>query len=262
MKKAVISMGMVLGIAAGMATMPIGVYADEQVNKDYIADLIWEEWWFGTPEDGTQFPEASYEHHLIESWLDENFDEYKDDVPYAIYAYREYYKDLVSNWAFEDDDNGNYYITDLDGNILYHFNFVNGKWNMADENGNVVDSFMPFNTVEWEKEQEAKEEVNQSDSNSEEESKDSSTSQQHKQNNNRSNNTGNSVHRVLGKTTQQPATEAATDEVTEAEQTTVKSSAKRGLLCGTLLTAVIIIIIFVVMHKKNYKKGNEHDTKK
>ena len=27
MKKAVISMGMVLGIAAGMATMPIGVYA-------------------------------------------------------------------------------------------------------------------------------------------------------------------------------------------------------------------------------------------
>lgn len=44
MKKAVISMGMVLGIAAGMATMPIGVYADEQVNKDYIADLIWEEW--------------------------------------------------------------------------------------------------------------------------------------------------------------------------------------------------------------------------
>jgi len=138
-----------------MATMPIGVYADEQVNKDYIADLIWEEWWFGTPEDGTQFPEASYEHHLIESWLDENFDEYKDDVPYAIYAYREYYKDLVSNWAFEDDDNGNYYITDLDGNILYHFNFVNGKWNMADENGNVVDSFMPFNTVEWEKEQEA-----------------------------------------------------------------------------------------------------------
>ena len=46
MKKAVISMGMVLGIAAGMATMPIGVYADEQVNKDYIADLIWEEWWF------------------------------------------------------------------------------------------------------------------------------------------------------------------------------------------------------------------------
>ena len=177
MKKVVISMGMVLGIAAGMVTMPIGVYADEQVNKDYIADLIWEEWWLGTPADGTQFPEASYEHHLIESWLDENFDEYKDDVPYAIYAYREYYKDLVSNWAFEDDDNGNYYITDLDGNILYHFNFVNGKWNMADENGNVVDSFMPFNTVEWEKEQEAKEEANQSDSNSEEESKDSSTSQ-------------------------------------------------------------------------------------
>ena len=131
-----------------------------------------------------------------------------------------------------------------------------------DENGNVVDSFMPFNTVEWEKEQEAKEEANQSDSNSEEESKDSSTSQQHKQNNNRSNNTGNSVHRVLGKTTQQPATEAGTDEVTEAEQTTVKSSAKRGLLCGTLLAAVIIIIIFVVMHKKNNKKGNEHDTKK
>ena len=132
MKKAIISMGMVHGITAGMATMPIGVYADEQVNKDYIADLIWEEWWFGTPEDGTQFPEASYEHHLIESWLDENFDEYKDDVPYAIYAYREYYKDLVSNWAFEDDDNGNYYITDLDGNILI-LSTANGIWLMKME---------------------------------------------------------------------------------------------------------------------------------
>ena len=33
MKKVVISMGMVLGIAAGMVTMPIGVYADEQMQK-------------------------------------------------------------------------------------------------------------------------------------------------------------------------------------------------------------------------------------
>lgn len=43
MKKAVISISMALGIAAEMTTMLIDVYADEQVNKDYIADLICEE---------------------------------------------------------------------------------------------------------------------------------------------------------------------------------------------------------------------------
>lgn len=33
-------------------------------------------------------------HHLIESWLDENFNEYKDDVLYTIYVYQDTIKTL------------------------------------------------------------------------------------------------------------------------------------------------------------------------
>jgi hypothetical protein len=62
------------------------------------------------------------------------------------YAYKDYYRDYIEDFDFNDDDNGNWTIDTEDNS--YSFYILNGMWQMVDEDGDTVDSFPPFSTLE------------------------------------------------------------------------------------------------------------------
>ena len=105
-------------------------YADDMLDKDYIVREIWSDWWHGKGDDGLIFPEASYD------W---------SKIGQLNYNFKDYYDALTDNWNFNDDRDGNWTI--ITDETTYHFNLQNGKWLMSDDNGNVIDSFMPFSTL-------------------------------------------------------------------------------------------------------------------
>lgn len=124
--------------------------ANEMLDKDYIESEIWEEMWLGKDDDGTEFPEASYKHHLLDEWLNENYG--SDDYDWTAigelkYQYKDYYNSLTENWDF-NDENGKWTIETDDNS--YSFMLTNNTWQMIDQNGNTVDSFPPFSTLEEE----------------------------------------------------------------------------------------------------------------
>lgn len=124
-------------------------YAAENLDRDYIEAEIWDDMWNGKGDDGQEFPEASYKHHLLDKWLDENYgsDEYDwTELGELKYEYKDYYRDYIGDFDFEDDDNGGWTIETPEHS--YHFELYQGTWNMIDENGNTVDSFPPFSTLE------------------------------------------------------------------------------------------------------------------
>ena len=147
MKKMILS----LAITAVFLAFPTIAHAEEMLEKDYIKAEIWEEVWLGKSDDGTEFPESSYKHHLLEKWVDENYGD--DDYDWTAigelkYSYRNYYKNLTENWDF-NDENGIWTIETEDN--FYSFQLVNNQWNMLDENGDTVDIFPIFSTIEEEK---------------------------------------------------------------------------------------------------------------
>ena len=123
-------------------------YADNMLDKDYIVREIWSDWWNGKGDDGFIFPEASYKHHILTDWVNDNYGDDNYDwskVGQLNYNFKDYYDELTGEWNFNDDRNGNWTITTVE--TTYHFNLQNGKWLMSDDNGNVIDSFMPFSTL-------------------------------------------------------------------------------------------------------------------
>ena len=83
----------------------------ENLDRDYIEPEIWEEIWHGKGDDGTVYPEASYKHHLLKEWLDENYgsDEYDwAEIGELKYAYRNYYQDYIESFDFEDGNSCKY----------------------------------------------------------------------------------------------------------------------------------------------------------
>lgn len=147
MKKMILS----FAIMAVFLAFPTVTHAEEMLKKDYIKAEIWKEFWLGKSDDGTEFPESSYKHHLLDKWVDENYGD--DDYDWTAigelkYSYRNYYKNLTENWDF-NDDNGIWTIETEDN--FYSFLLVNNQWNMLDENGNTVDIFPIFSTIEEEK---------------------------------------------------------------------------------------------------------------
>ena len=138
----------ICSILAALATVTT-IHADEILSKEEIINDIWEERWFGTGDDGTEFPEASYNHHLLEEWVETNYANNNDydwgDIGRLKYQYSDYYSDKTGEWTFTDEE-GRWYITDEEG-VVYHFLMFQGEWNMIDSNGNVVDIFKPFNTL-------------------------------------------------------------------------------------------------------------------
>ncbi|MCM1316321.1 MAG: hypothetical protein NC244_13225 [Alistipes senegalensis] len=147
MKKMILS----FAITAVFLAFPTVAHAAEILEKDYIKAEIWEEVWLGKSDDGTEFPESSYKHHLLDKWVDENYGD--DDYDWTAigelkYSYRNYYKNLTENWDF-NDDNGIWTIETEDN--FYSFQLVNNQWNMLDKNGSTVDIFPIFSTIEEEK---------------------------------------------------------------------------------------------------------------
>ena len=140
-------------LTAFLLNISVTAHAGEMLDRDYIESEIWQEMWLGRNDDGTKFPEASFKHHLLDEWIDRNYgsDEYNwSDVDELKYSYRRYYKDYTEDWDFNDDDNGNWMIeTD---EHTYSFTMFQNEWLMLDENGNTVDTFPPFSTLESESE--------------------------------------------------------------------------------------------------------------
>lgn len=148
MKKTII-ISILASVYLAIPSVSMVAYADSNLDKDTIISDIWSDWWVGQGDDGISFPEASYKHHILEEWVDSNYgsDDYKwSDTGELRYSFKRYYKNLVEEWDFNDDDNGNWTI-DTD-TTTYHFTFENGKWLMIDSNGDTADTFMPFSTLE------------------------------------------------------------------------------------------------------------------
>ena len=123
-------------------------YADNMLDKDYIVREIWSDWWNGKGDDGLVFPEASYKHHILTEWVNDNYGDDNYDwskIGQLNYNFKDYYDELTDNWNFNDDRDGNWTI--ITDETTYHFNLQNGKWLMSDDNGNVIDSFIPFSTL-------------------------------------------------------------------------------------------------------------------
>ncbi len=126
--------------------------ADENLDRDYIETEIWEDMWNSKDDNGLDFPEASYKHHLLDEWLDENYgsDDYDcSEIGELKYEYKDYSRHLIEDWDFEDDENGGWTISTEDNH--YSFFMLNGNWQMIDQNGDTVDTFPPFSTLEEDK---------------------------------------------------------------------------------------------------------------
>ena len=148
--KKIIPLLAVTVLTASLTGIPVHA---ETLDKDYIINEIWTESWYGIPDDGTTFPEASYKYHLLSEWVNINYgdDDYNwSDVGELTYSYKDYYKKYTADFAFHDDDNDNWTIDTSDHS--YHFEFVEDNWNMIDENGDISDTFPPHSTLESEDE--------------------------------------------------------------------------------------------------------------
>lgn len=131
------------------SSVSLTAYAAENLDRDYIESEIWEEMWLGKNDDGTEYPEASYKHHILDKWLDENYgsDDYDwSEIGELKYSYKDYYNDLISEWDFNDDRNGNWTIDTEDNS--YRFQLINNQWNMIDKNGDTVEIFPIFSTLD------------------------------------------------------------------------------------------------------------------
>ncbi|MDO5148140.1 MAG: hypothetical protein Q4D76_01980 [Oscillospiraceae bacterium] len=132
-----------LALSAGFTA-----YAAEATERETLENAIWEDLWNGKGDNGLDYPEASYKHHILDKWLDENYGTGAydwTDVGEVTHGYRRYYRSLIDGWDFEDDNNGGWTIDTEDNH--YSFTLLNGNWQMIDQNGNTVDSFPPFSTL-------------------------------------------------------------------------------------------------------------------
>lgn len=133
----------VLTLSSGLTA-----YAADTLDRDYIETVIWEDIWHGKGDNGLDYPEASYKHHLLDKWLDDNYgsDRYDwSEIGELKYEYKRYYRNLIEDWDFNDDNNGSWTIDTEDDH--YSFTMLNGNWQMIDGNGDTVDSFPPFSTL-------------------------------------------------------------------------------------------------------------------
>lgn len=140
-----------IAVTAMSLSFTLTTHAAEMLDKDYIETEIWQDVWLGKGDNGTDFPEASYKHHLLDKWLDNNYgsDEYDwSELGELKYQYKDYYNNLTENWDFNDDENGSWTIETEDNS--YRFELVGGNWNMIDKNGDTVDMFPTFSTEESE----------------------------------------------------------------------------------------------------------------
>lgn len=164
--KATIKKAAALAAAAAMTfVMSVSAYAEDR-TEDYTREEIIQQYWGDYWEDslpGEQNPEGSLEYHILEQWLDEQYGHtYREDTEkytvsrWSSYwsirdAWQDYREEYTQYWHMVDDqDTGEFYIESYDpetdtygDDVLYTFDFADGKWNMIDANGNIADSFDP-----------------------------------------------------------------------------------------------------------------------
>ena len=129
-------------------SLGLTAHAAEALDRDTIETAIWEDIWNGKGDNGLEYPEASYKHHLLDKWLDENYGTGGldwSDTGEIKHEYRSYYRDLINGWDFEDDNSGKWTIKTEDN--FYSFTMLDGNWQMIDQNGDTVGSFPPFSTL-------------------------------------------------------------------------------------------------------------------
>ena len=209
-----------IAVTAISISMSLTAYAADMLDKNYIESEIWEDIWLGKSDNGTEFPEASFKHHLLDEWITQNYG--SDDFDWSElgelkYQYKRYYENYIAGWDFNDDDNGNCKIDTEEHS--YHFQLINHTWNMIDENGDTVDTFSPFSIEELQP------------------------------NSNYANQNGSSSNRVIGQITE----EAKTTSEDEDSQKSVKHHK------GTIMPVIIGIIALVgigaalLLFRKNKK---------
>lgn len=156
MKKIVTVLTALLAVTAfGSMT----VTAADKIPENTIIEELWDDIWRGHGDDGTTFPEASYKYYLLSDWVSSNYG--SDDCDWTnlnriSFAYSRYYSKLTGEWDYTDDEEGNWFITDENGET-YHFELIQGEWNKIDSSGNTVEKFPPHSTLE-------ENEANQTDS--------------------------------------------------------------------------------------------------
>lgn len=218
----------ILASIALIGSASLTVYADDMLDKDYIVSEIWSDWWHDKGDDGLVFPEASYKHYILTEWVNDNYgdDDYDwSKIGQLNYNFKDYYDDLTSNWNFNDDRDGNWTI-DTDETI-YHFNFQDSKWLMSDDNGDVVDSFMPFSTLEEDMSEEKPSIINDYDSNG-------------------------TAHRVGESMKIEEATACVSEETAESKSTSEEKSSN-GLIYGiggVILAGIAVLAGVLIMKKR------------
>ena len=213
-------------------------HAAENLDRDYIESEIWEDMWHGKGDDGTTFPEASHKHHLLDLWLDDNYgsDEYDwSEIGELKYEYKRYYQDVIEDWDFNDDNSGNWTIETPEHS--YSFTYWQNQWIMSDENGNTVESFPPFSTLEEDEDSTDSLEIHDDDADS---------------------------SRVIGKVAggaEKPSDGTDTTEGTDntdslasdTEGNSVRSRANPLMICGTIGAVVVIGGVGLYMTRKRGK---------
>ncbi|MCM1234170.1 MAG: hypothetical protein NC489_29045 [Ruminococcus flavefaciens] len=218
-------------VTAMSLCLSLNAHAAELLDKDCIEAEIWEDVWLGKGDNGTDFPEASYKHHLLDEWLDDNYgsDEYDwSELGELKYQYKDYYSNLTENWDFNDDDNGSWTIETEDNS--YRFELLNGSWNMINKNGDTVDMFPPFSTEESENPQ---------------------------FNSNSPNNDGNDTNRVIGQVAERRSTASESSSDAEDNLTIMSEESRtepsKSLTMPIVISSVVLVIIgmvFLVIRKK------------
>lgn len=209
-----------IAVIAISISMSLTAYAADMLDKNYIESEIWEDMWLGKSDNGTEFPEASFKHHLLDKWITQNYG--SDDFDWSElgelkYQYKRYYENYIAGWDFNDDDNGNWTIDTEEHS--YHFQLINHTWNMIDENGDTVDTFSPFSTEELQP------------------------------NSNYANQIGSSSNRVIGQITEK----AKTTSENENSQKSVKHH--KGTVMPVIIGIIVLVGIGVVLllFRKNKK---------
>ena len=68
------------------------------LDKEYIVREIWSDWWNGKGDDGLIFPEASYKHHILTEWVNDNYGDDNYDwskIGQLNYNFKDYYDELI-----------------------------------------------------------------------------------------------------------------------------------------------------------------------
>lgn len=221
-----------IAVTAMSLSLSLTAHAAEMLDKNYIEAEIWEDMWLGKGDNGTDFPEASYKHHLLDEWLDNNYgsDDYDwSELGELKYQYKDYYSNLTENWDFNDDNNGSWTIKTEDNS--YRFELVSGSWNMINKNGNTVDIFPPFSTEESENPQ---------------------------SNGNSPNNDGNNPNRVIGQVIERRSTTSEGDSSSEdnltigseESRTEPSKSITMPIVIGSVILAIMGTVFLVIRKKK------------